>query len=1090
MARFIFLASDGAEVSLDPDNAAASARIRAIAAHFRARLPAGCAVGLLYRTEPDLVIAWFAALVAGLRPLVMQYPTRKQSRAYWLDSVRNTVATAGLAGIVADNYCASLDLAQFPNPIAQAELDCLPDAAPDAISPDRLVLPDDFTIIQLSSGTTGYRKAMEFTRAALVRHVADYNEVLGLTASDRIVSWLPLYHDMGYIACFVMPILLGIDVVMMDPMDWVKQPELLVTAIERHQATTCYMPNFGFELMARSGMPPLPGMRRWISCSEPVSAATAEKFLRASGAPAEIFRPCYAMAENIFAVTIGVGCRIAEIDGASVVSCGKPIPGVEIKIVEGEIWARSPTSLVRYMGADDIRDPDGYYPTGDLGQFVDGELHVSGRKQDLLIQAGKKFVLSDIDLRLNELRPAVRGRAAAIAVLDERLGTEMPTVLIEALDFFERTDATEIATELKDATGLDQVEVAFVPPRFLTKTSSGKFNRRKSRADWIAAREAQKRSGVIDRDPVSEIRASFEHAGWDAPVGETLDSLSLTVLRIILDATHVRYQAKLTLNEIVAALQNAPTTKPSTDDGIRIVSLADEFFRTRFTKEHLARLEVEFGCPVSFEHVCLPPSPLLLSDLVFHDYFQPRLEQEAFSAVSRAMAKLRKASLIITDSAAEMLYLYNQTYTTLSHNLERSPRADLISLRWPDYIRNHHLLPLTVVAGYDIPLEASTATLGKLERYLGVPIFKVATLTSFAPFTSGWDYHPNPVSLAAVDTDKMLDHLLEWVKSLSRPLPKRALEPGSRLVVSDMAHFCSHEFSKVAIEKVIDRFDSFCIAGQAASAPYVEKAIERHGKRHIRVPSFAKEVLDGLSDRFECLLICGAIGTPNTEKPVVAVQHISQAASKLNLGTFGNEIGEINVRGPSNTDWFYDFVFEGNRDVEHRLAARHEVRQFKLPRQNGIAQKEARVPRQAPAKIQLVDRGQSFEIVRLVKPVSSMAAKRVQLGTIDKQASHLGPEVMNAASPEEQRVITAQMEKSRQIHEIIENGTEWELLDILAKASRKLEQTIKGQRRENLLTLLERAADRVRGTTPQKPSMPPPAAKRTETIHARADDGD
>ena len=67
---------------------------------------------------------------------------------------------------------------------------------------------------------------------------------------------------MGYVACFVMPLMLGVDVVMMDPMTWVRRPELLFEAIERHSATTCYMPNFGFEVMARSGPKRLPTMRR------------------------------------------------------------------------------------------------------------------------------------------------------------------------------------------------------------------------------------------------------------------------------------------------------------------------------------------------------------------------------------------------------------------------------------------------------------------------------------------------------------------------------------------------------------------------------------------------------------------------------------------------------------------------------------------------------------------------------------------------------------------------------------------------------------------------------------------------------------
>src|SRR6185503_9044157 len=92
-------------------------------------------------------------------------------------------------------------------------------------------------------------------------------------------------------------------------------------------------------------------------------------------------------------------------------------------------------------------------------------------------------------------------------------------------------------------------------------------------------------------------------------------------------------------------------------------------------------LEQHFGCRVTFEHVCLPPSAIILSDLIFHDYFQPRLEQAPFDAVNSALNKLKQASLVLAHDIAEMSFLYHSAYPALSHNLERDPRADLISFR-------------------------------------------------------------------------------------------------------------------------------------------------------------------------------------------------------------------------------------------------------------------------------------------------------------------------------------------------------------------------------------------------------------------------
>jgi len=117
---FVFVADDGAETRIALSLAAA--RIRSIGDHLAAKVAAGRVIGLMLPTGPALVVTWLACLHAGLRPLVMQYPTRKQSRTYWSDSVRNTIAVTALAAVVADDYSCSLGLAELIDTIPESEL--------------------------------------------------------------------------------------------------------------------------------------------------------------------------------------------------------------------------------------------------------------------------------------------------------------------------------------------------------------------------------------------------------------------------------------------------------------------------------------------------------------------------------------------------------------------------------------------------------------------------------------------------------------------------------------------------------------------------------------------------------------------------------------------------------------------------------------------------------------------------------------------------------------------------------------------------------------------------------------------------------
>ena len=925
LPRFTFVDDDGQEQSVALS--AETAGIRAAADRLRQRIPQGTITGLIYRSGRELVTNWLACLLAELRPLIVQYPTRKQSRAYWTDSVRNTVERAGVGAIVCDAHCADIlrESGISLTVVAQAELENLP--AGDA-SAFRIA---DFSIIQLSSGTTGHRKAIEFSAAQLFAHVRDYDASLALTATDRIVSWLPLYHDMGYIACFVMPMLLGIDVVMMDPMTWIRRPEFLFDAIERHAGTVCYMPNFGFEVMARLEPRQLPSMRWWISCSEPVSHQTAAKFVETVAADPESFAPCYAMAENVFAVSIRRGLATREIDGAEVVSCGRAVANVEIKEIEGQIWVRSPASLVSYMGGSDIRDGDGFYPTGDLGSLIDGELFITGRKQDLLIQAGRKYMLSDVDLALNRLFPWIRGRAAAVQTYDARLGTQKPLVLIEADDFFLRSDQGEIAAALKDAIGLDQVDVEFVPPRFLTKTSSGKFNRKKSAADWILAQQLRESRGGAT-DPLAELRESFAHVDWNKPVEEILDSLSLEVLRIILTGTSAVYDGKLSLTDIAGALgrQETPDDTEALET-IRIVSLADRANFAKLTEADIDRLSRRLGRPVAFEHICLPPSPIILSDLIFHDYFQARAEGGNFAAVDRAFAVLKSASAIIVDDAAEMLIAGAQAYGALSHNLERDPNCDFLSFRWQRYPQYHDTLPLTFVAGSDMAFADRTAVLGMLSAYLKTPIFKIALVKGLEPFTQNWDYHlelrEGGKSVRRIEPDAFIPAFLKWVRRRDEPLKTFPSTSTAKLQMDDLGHFCCHVVRQDAADQVIAAFDSFCIAGQRSSVPYLRKEMERQGKSYIYVASYSSEMLKQLPQEYDCLVICGAQGEYDIQGPTVALMRASKEWRIK--GIDDPDIRDLHCNPAlkaypkSGTDWFYKFAFDRESNIGELEAVRN-----------------------------------------------------------------------------------------------------------------------------------------------------------------------
>ncbi|MFN4294596.1 MAG: AMP-binding protein [Thermoflexales bacterium] len=382
---------------------------------------------------------------------------------------------------------------------------------------------NDLVLLQHSSGSTGLQKGVALSHRAVFNQLNAYAPTIGLNECDVIVSWLPLYHDMGLIASFVLPVLRGAPLVLMSPLDWVRAPVKLMQAVAKYRGTLTWLPNFAYNFCATrirerdlDGID-LSSLRAVINCSEPVYHASHQVFLqkfKPYGLRDEALATCYAMAENTFAVTQSViGAPIARNEGGGIgnagqVSSGRPLPNVRIRILSedrrdlpegaiGEIALQSDCMLSEYYHRPDATAQaffEGFYLTGDLGYVLDGEVYVTGRKKDLIIVGGKNVYPQDLEQLAGEVPGARPGRVAAFGVFNPEAGTEDVVIVAEAEsdDADERARVAEaIRQHVTRNSDVAVRQVVMVDARWLIKTSSGKVARGANKEKYLAEQRAQ-----------------------------------------------------------------------------------------------------------------------------------------------------------------------------------------------------------------------------------------------------------------------------------------------------------------------------------------------------------------------------------------------------------------------------------------------------------------------------------------------------------------------------------------------------------------------------------------------------------------------
>ena len=486
----------------------------------------------------ESIYAFWGALVAGAIPSMFPTLTEKLDPDIYLRSmaelarlseVRAILTTDEFAPVMREHVpCAVYASQQLAESVARSDVDSFTPHAPN---------PDEIAFLQHSSGTTGLQKGVALSHRAVLNQVASYSDAIALTDRDVVVSWLPLYHDMGLIAGFLMPLIQGVPLVLMSPFDWVAHPALLLRAIHDYHGTLCWLPNFTYNHCARrirqrdSDGVSLSSMRLFINCSEPVRSESHQQFLErfaANGVTHEMLAVSYAMAENTFAVTqtpLGQAARLDVIDRSALeadrfakpiapdhpnaqirVSCGPCISGTHAKAIDveghtladrhvGQIAVKSDCMLSGYYKRPDL-DPfsDGWYRTGDMGYIAEGEIYIVGRSKDLIINAGKNVYPQDIEAIVNTVPGVHAGRAVAFGVFDEREGTELIGVVAEVdaaiADATDPIEKKQIAQQIRQiVTKQSMITISYVhlvDDRWLIKTSSGKIARAANRDKWLA----------------------------------------------------------------------------------------------------------------------------------------------------------------------------------------------------------------------------------------------------------------------------------------------------------------------------------------------------------------------------------------------------------------------------------------------------------------------------------------------------------------------------------------------------------------------------------------------------------------------------
>lgn len=492
----------------------------------------GDRIALVAETGPEFAALFCGTIYSGAWPVPLPLPTSFGGKDSYIDQLAVQLQSSDPLALFYPGEIAEMAGAaaarQGCQGIAWEEFATKP--APACDLPE--AHPDDICYLQYSSGSTRFPHGVAVTHASLLNNLAGHGEGMKLVEADRCISWLPWYHDMGLVGCFLSVISNQVSVDYLKTEDFARRPLAWLDLISRNPGNSIsYSPTFGYDICARrissqSHVSERFDLSRWRIAgngADMIRPDVMQGFVNAfaeAGFKASAFLPSYGLAEATLAVTLmppGEGIRVELVEEErlsgtprdlsrparyrAIVNCGKAVKDMAIEIRGehgevlsdhhiGKVWCKGPSVMHSYF-----RDPestaaclvDGWLDTGDMGYMVDGYLFIVGRAKDMIIINGKNHWPQDIEWAVEQLPGFNHGDIAAFSVETES-GEEAPAVLVHCRvsDPDKRIELRDlIRDKVRSITGMNCI-VELVPPRTLPRTSSGKLSRAKAKRLYLS----------------------------------------------------------------------------------------------------------------------------------------------------------------------------------------------------------------------------------------------------------------------------------------------------------------------------------------------------------------------------------------------------------------------------------------------------------------------------------------------------------------------------------------------------------------------------------------------------------------------------
>ena len=523
-------------------NAQLAQSAHAVAAHLQEIGAPGMRALLLFPSGLHFMPVFFGCLCAGVVAVPCYPPKRNR-----IDSRLDVIATDAGATLVltTSQIVSEIDSRLSHSP----ELAALQWVATDTLGEEDasryrepLLCSETLALLQYTSGSTASPKGVMLSHGNLLYNLDDLDRGWEHTPESVMVTWLPIFHDMGLIYGALLPLFKGFPCVMMPPAAFLQRPLRWLRAISRYRGTHSAAPNFAYDLCVstttaeqRAALD-LSSWKMTLNAAEPIRLETVERFAEAfagCGFKASAMCAGYGLAEGtlkITAVPIADRRVTCWVDGAAlgrhrvvsavpgspgaqaVISCGRSQVDTKVVIVDserlvkcppdtvGEIWASGQSIAKGYWNrpleteetfharlADTGEGP--FLRTGDLGFIKDGECYITGRLKDMIIIRGQNFYPQDIELTVEKSHPALRPSCTAAFGVDVDDREVLAIAQEVERTFLRKLNVNEVAAAIREAVlekyELEPWAIVLLRTGSIPKTSSGKIQRRACKARFL-----------------------------------------------------------------------------------------------------------------------------------------------------------------------------------------------------------------------------------------------------------------------------------------------------------------------------------------------------------------------------------------------------------------------------------------------------------------------------------------------------------------------------------------------------------------------------------------------------------------------------